>query len=247
MIDLKVSRGADHALLKLVDVDEQYGRHILENFYKKINVETACDLGVGYGLDLERLKKIHPEAKMYGIDFVDTLRNELALKNIELRVQNIEQDKLDFQDQSIDLFIANQLLEHIKEIFWLSDQVARKLQVGGHFIIGVPNISSLHNRILFLLGRQPTQMKTNSAHVRGFSHNELIRFFNIVWPGGFELIEKRGSQFYPFPRFISRILCALFPSLAFANFYLFKKTKEYKSEFLEYPKATALETNFFVG
>jgi SAM-dependent methyltransferase len=247
MPDIEVSRGGTHPLLRFIDISEQYGRHILEDFYAKIRVETACDLGAGYGFDLERLKKIHPEAKAYGIDFSDVLKDELSAKGIQLKVCNIEAEEFGFDDASLDLIIANQLLEHVKEIFWISDQIARSLKVGGHLIIGVPNITSLHNRLLFLLGKQPTQMKTHSAHVRGFAHNEIVSFFNTVWPGGFELVEKRGAQFYPFPKFLSRPLCALFPSLAFADFYLFKKAQEYGGEFLAYPKAAQLETNFFVG
>jgi SAM-dependent methyltransferase len=183
---------------------------------------------------------------MFGVDFTEKFKIELAAKGINLQVKNIEQDELDFSDESVDVFLANQVLEHIKEIFWLNDQVAKKLKVGGYFIIGLPNISSFHNRILFLGGKQPTQMKTNSAHIRGFSHQEIIHFFNNVFPGGYKLIAKKGAQFYPFPKIISRWLCFLFPSLAFSNFYLFEKIKKYNGEFLAYPTAAELETNFKV-
>jgi hypothetical protein len=90
-------------------------------------------------------------------------------------------------------------------------------------------------------------MKTCSAHVRGFSHQEIINFFNMVFPGGYKLVSKKGAQFYPFPAAISRFLSFLFPGLAFSSFYLFEKVKEYNGEFLEYPTASELETNFFIG
>lgn len=245
--NIKRSEGGAHPLLRFIDVNEQYGRHIIEYFARKIQATTACDLGVGTGEDLLRIKKLHPNIEMHGIDYSDKLRNELLSKSINLQVKNIENDKLDFADESVDLFIANQVLEHTKEIFWINDQVAKKLKVGGYFIIGLPNISSFHNRILFLLGKQPTQMKTHSAHIRGFAHKEIINFFNITFPGGYELEDKKGSQFYPFPKTISRFLSYIFPSLSFSNFYLFKKTKKYNGEFLEYPVAAELETNFFIG
>ena len=244
---IKISQGGVHPLLKFIDVNEQYGRHIIENYAKRIKADVICDLGAGSGQDLSIFKKVHPDIKMHGVDYFDRYQDNLLSNGINLHVKNIEHEALDFTDESVDVFIANQLLEHVKEIFWLNDQVARKLKIGGHFIVGLPNISSFHNRVLFTLGKQPTQMKTASAHVRGFAHREIISFFNVCFPGGYELIEKRGAQFYPFPKIVSRFLCWLFPSLAFSNFYLFKKIKKYNGEFLEYPMAAELETNFYVG
>ena len=242
------ARGGIHPSLKLIDIGEQYGRHILEQFAQKIEkADIVCDLGVGGGEDLLRFKKYHQSAKLIGIDFTDKLKNDLANKNITLQIKNIEKETLDFTDEEVDVFVANQTLEHIKEIFWLNDQIAAKLRIGGYLIIGLPNISSLHNRILFLFGRQPTQQKTYSAHVRGFSHNEIVNFFNVCFPGGYKLIEKKGAQFYPFPKFVARFLSAILPSLAFSSFYLFKKARKYNGEFLKHPVEAELETNFFIG
>lgn len=242
------ARGGVHPSLKFIDVNEQYGRHIIEHFAQNIGqAEVVCDLGAGIGEDLLRFKKYHKDAKLFGVDFTDKLKDDLARNSIALQIKDIEKEALDFENESVDVFIANQLFEHIKEIFWLNDQIAGKLKVGGYLIIGLPNLSSLHNRILFLLGKQPTQLKTYSAHIRGFSHNEIVDFFKVCFPGGYELIEKKGSQFYPFPKFIARFLSMVFPGLAFSNFYLFKKVKKYNGEFLKHPVEARLETNFFIG
>lgn len=61
---------------------------------------------------------------------------------------NIERDPLPFADESVDIFMANQVLEHCKEIFWIFSEVSRCLKPGGCFIIGVPNLAALHNRLL---------------------------------------------------------------------------------------------------
>lgn len=244
---IEISRGANHPLLRFVSAEEQYGRHIIKSFAKKISANNVCDLGVGTGADLIIFKKYHPKIKLYGVDFTNKLMDDPLLRGVNLQIKNIEDEPLDLPDESIDVFIANQILEHTKEIFWINDQVARKLKVGGYFIIGLPNISSLHNRLMFLFGCQPTQLKTYSAHVRGFAHKEIIKFFDQVWPKSYELISRQGAQFYPLPKILSRFLCRLVPSLAFSNFYLFRKIKSYQGEFLAYPKAAQLETNFFVG
>ena len=150
-------------------------------------------------------------ARLIGIDYVETHRLFLQQHGIDLRVFDLEREALPFDDASVDLFIANQVLEHVKELFWISHQIALKLRLGGYIIIGVPNIGALHNRLTFLWGMQPSQMKSYSAHVRGFTAYEIPRFFSVCFPGGFRCEVWRGAQFYPFPRTLARALPGYFP------------------------------------
>ncbi len=240
--------GGSSRLLRFVDVHEQYGRHVIDEMLARLpGVHLACDLGVGQGQDLRLVSGRFPAARLIGIDCVETNRQLLRQHGIELRVFNLERGVFPFDDASVDLFIANQLFEHVKELFWVSHQVALKLRVGGHIIIGVPNIGALHNRLTFLCGMQPSQMKSYSAHVRGFTAYELPRFFSVCCPGGFQCALWRGAQFYPFPRSAARVLARLFPSLAHSTFYLMRKTALYDGEFLKHPIEAGLETPFFLG
>ncbi len=109
-----------------------------------------------------------------------------------------------FAPASLDVVMANQILEHTKELFWIMDQVSRSLKEGGHFLIGVPNLASLHNRILLALGRQPSPIKNNSAHVRGYTKPDMKALLESGFPGGYELKNFGGSNFYPFPGFVAR-------------------------------------------
>lgn len=98
-----------------------------------------------------------------------------------------------------------------------------------------------------LLGKHPTQHKLCSAHVRPFSKSDFLAFLNDCFPGGYELADFRGAQFYPFPGKIARPLAYPFPSLAFTIFFLIRKMKEYHDEFATYPSRARLETNFWSG
>jgi SAM-dependent methyltransferase len=210
-------------------------------------VHLACDLGVGRGHDLRLVSKRFPKARLTGIDCIETHRHHLQQHGIALQVFNLERDDFPFDDESVDLFVANQVFEHVKELFWVCHQIARKLRPGGYIIIGVPNISALHNRLTFLFGMQPSQMKSCSAHVRGFTVHEIPRFFSVCCPGRFQCVLWRGAQFYPFPRPLARLLARLFPSLAHSTFYLMRKTAPYSGEFLKHPVKTELETPFYLG
>jgi trans-aconitate methyltransferase len=240
--------GGASAWLRFCDLREQYGRHVIEEMVARLaGVHVVCDLGVGLGQDLGVVRQRFPEAQLVGIDCGAIHQRHLAHQGIVLRLLDLERAALPFEDDSVDLIIANQVFEHLKELFWLSHQVARTLRLGGALIIGVPNIAALHNRLTFLFGRQPSQMKAYSAHIRGFTASELPRFFAICWPGGFHVELWRGAQFYPFPPLIARVLARWWPSLAHATFYLLRKTAPYRGEFLRYPVEAGLETPFFLG
>lgn len=235
-------RGGQHLLAKFVDHTETYGRHVVRRFAERVEPDSVLDLGMGAGNDLTIVRDVNPAARLYGVDF-----RAFAPPGVESLMLDIERDRLPFADASLDLVMANQVLEHTKEVFWVFHEATRVLKVGGHLLIGVPNIASLHNRLLLLFGIQPTQHKLCSAHVRPFSKGDTLRFLEACWPGGYELVGFAGAQFYPFPRFVARPLAALWPTAAFSIFFLLHKTRAYGGEFARYPAAAELETNFFTG
>jgi hypothetical protein len=55
-----------------------------------------------------------------------------------------------------------------------------------------------------------------------------------------------GSQFYPFPGPIARVMADALPSMAFSVFLAIEKVAEYQDEFINWPQSHALETNFRV-
>lgn len=242
------STGGQHALAGLVDHTESYGSHVIRSFVSDIAaIETAVDIGAGSGRDLQTVKSVHPEARTIAIEAGREYARALENRVDDVHVLNIERDPFPFADGSIDVVIANQILEHTKEIFWIFHQVTRVLKPGGHFIFGVPNVLSAHNRLLALLGRHPTQHKLYSAHVRPFSRGDTVKFLEVCAPGTFVVEHFAGSQFYPFPRAIARPLSRLLPGMAFSIFFSIKKVGPYSDGFIKLPAAAGLETNFFVG
>jgi SAM-dependent methyltransferase len=242
------SRGGSHFLGKFTDQSETYGPKVIEQLVGGLsNLRVVADLGAGTGRDLEIVRRCHPDARLIAVEGGREYANKLAGKADTVYVANIERDRLPLGDGEADLIMANQVLEHTKEIFWIFHEVSRSLKVGGHFIFGVPNLCSLHNRFLLLLGKQPTQHKVCSAHVRPFSKDDTIAFLNACFPGGYQLTAFRGAQFYPFPLRMSRFLADRFPTFAFTIFFMIKKTKEYDGGFATYPARASLETNFWAG
>jgi ubiquinone/menaquinone biosynthesis C-methylase UbiE len=231
-----------------VDHKETYGRHILKKAIKNLLIEKCVDLGCGNGDDLMIVKEVAKTKHLIGIDYGLWNADTLQSKGINIIDVNLEQDVLPFADNSVDLIIANQVLEHCKEIFWINHEIFRCLRPNGHLFLGVPNILSFHNRILGLFGFHPTQHKLLSAHVRPFSKKDIILFYEQISGGKFSKIKGVwGSQFYPFPRIISRPLSTIFPSMSFSIFFLIEKCGEYNDEFLAWTQTAKLETNYYIG
>jgi hypothetical protein len=100
---------------------------------------------------------------------------------------------------------------------------------------------------LLALGRQPTVIQTNSAHVRGFTKPDFLKFLSSCFPGGFICRSCLGVNFYPFPPLFAKPLARLFPNMAWGMFLLLMKIRPYGGEFLCYPEDHRLETPFYVG
>lgn len=231
--------------LSCVDPQETYGPQVIKKFLEQCHSsQSVLDLGAGSGRDLCIAKTVIPEAELFGLEIVEKYVAKLKSSGIKTFQCNLEAEQLPFADASLDIIIANQVMEHVKEIFWIMHEVTRVLKVGGHFIMGVPNVASMHNRLGLLLGRHPTQAKACSAHVRIYSKPDFIRFLKECSPGSYALKDFAGSQFYPFPPHLSRILCKIIPQNAFSIFFLLQKIKPYDNSFATYPQQAHLATNY---
>lgn len=236
----------------MIDRGLNYGREQIVALAEKCQasgarVDTILDLGAGRGDDLLNLKGCFPKAKLHGIECYPEYIRDLNSKGITVHSLNLESSRLPLPNESVDLIVANQILEHTKEVFWILHESTRVLRPGGHLIVGVPNLASLHNRLLLLLGRQPTCIQTASAHIRGFTRSDFLDFLNTCFPSGYTFRGWKGGNFYPFPPTIAKPLAGMFPGMAYSIFMLVRKEKSYRSSFVEYPRTERLETNYFLG
>jgi len=232
----------------LVDHNLTYGRHVVREFLRAAApFNTVADLGAGTGQDLRIAREVQVNARLVALEAYPAFVTGLEGIADEVYAVDIEHDQFPLDDESVDVVIANQVLEHTKELFWIFHEMTRSLRVGGTAVIGVPNLAAFHNRVMLTLGKQPTCIKTASAHVRGFTRADLIRFVDLCFPAGFTCVGHRGSQFYPFRGSTALAAAKLAPGLAGSLFVALRKERGYVNEFLTFPPAFDLETNFYVG
>jgi SAM-dependent methyltransferase len=231
----------------VVDRTLNYGREITAAFVRSIDVQVGLDLGPGLGEDLRSVRAAHPGARLIGLEAHAPYADALRAKGFEVVGLDLERDAFPFPDESIDLIVANQVFEHVKEVFWILHECARVLRTGGSLVIGVPNLASLHNRLLLLVGRQPTSLTNSSAHVRGYTRRDLMELLDEPFPGGFRVVESRGANFYPLPALLARPAARLWPGAAWGFFGRFEKARGYDGGYLRWPLREQLETNFYLG
>lgn len=232
----------------MIDRSLNYGRHHIARFTKgAAPFATVLDIGAGLGADLMLARDACPTSALHAIEVYPPYQEKLRDLGVEVCALDLEKDPMPFEDHSVDIVIANQILEHVKEVFWIFHEISRILKPGGHFILGVPNLASLHNRFLLGIGRQPTIIKNNSAHVRGWTKHDMVRFVSTCAPGTYRLNGFGGGNFYPFPGAVAKPLSAIFPNASWAVFMDFVKDGDYKDSFLKWPTEQNLETNFYTG
>jgi SAM-dependent methyltransferase len=233
-----------------------YGREIIAQWAGEIASARSSrttpfrvlDIGAGYGADLQNiaaeLKLRHIPFELYGLDSFPDSTMALKKQGVSVADCNIENQIFPYEDGFFDLIVANQVIEHTKEIFWIFSEISRILKPGAKVITGVPNIASFHNRVGMLFGMQPTNIELLGPHVRGFTAGSFVKF--IETDGYFKNCTVRGSNFYPLPSVLARFMARIFPRAAVSIFLLTERTPRV-GLFKDVLKLRFFETPFFIG
>src|SRR5579862_1041979 len=163
----------------------------------------VLDLGCRYGA----LTRAYGEGNdVVGMDVDREALAEAAKLGIET-LWGDATEPLPVPDESFDVVVAGELLEHLPMPDRAVAEIHRALRPGGVFVGSVPNAYRLKNRLVFLAGRAP---ETDPTHLRMFSPALLRALL-----AGFEAPELR---------FLSGRLVPLHARL-FANVMAFRARK----------------------
>jgi SAM-dependent methyltransferase len=231
-----------------------YGREIIlawsVNYINDLDVDEVkiLDIGSGQGADLLNIQQAQYDKnitkQLFGIECYEPNVRKARDNGINIFSIDIEREIIPTQAGFFDLVIANQIIEHSKEIFWIFSEISRVLKKGGRAIIGVPNLASFHNRVILLFGEQPTSIELLGPHVRGFTKPSLTRF--MTCDNYFRVLAVKGANFYPFPPTMSKVLSKLFPTLSVGLFILLERTDK-EGKFIEVLESRFYETPYFKG
>jgi SAM-dependent methyltransferase len=117
---------------------------------------------------------------------VDVDRSALEQAEARLGIETVWTDveeELPFPDDSFDVVVAGELLEHLADPGAVVAHVRRVLRPGGRFVGSVPNAFRLKSRLRYAAGRHP---ETDSTHLQLFTSAALAALL-----GDFDDVEIR--------------------------------------------------------
>lgn len=183
---------------------------------------VLLDVGCWDGGFSERCAAALGAARTLGVEVYDGPAASAERRGIEVARIDLESGRLPWPDDSVDVVVCNQVLEHLKNVWLPMAEMHRVLRAGGHAVLSVPNLASLHNRALLTLGRQPTSVRVFGPHVRGFAFGEFCDF--VERGGAYEIACRLSAGFYPLPPPWSRPLAALWRGAGHTTIVLARKT-----------------------
>jgi ubiquinone/menaquinone biosynthesis C-methylase UbiE len=150
--------------------------------FNRININpegTMLDLGCGEGRHIFGLMEKFPDLKCIGLDpHIESL--EKAFEGLKF-LESISNSKtnflsgsaysLPFSDDSFDLVVCSEVLEHLHDYKDAIKEINRVLMPGGQFLASVP--AEFPEKICWLLSE--AYQNQPGGHLRIFKKNELIK------------------------------------------------------------------------
>lgn len=126
-------------------------RSVLKSVMRNKKPMTVLDYGCGSGLFTPLLKELFPNAAIWGCDISLEALNRFAKQHLNLaaRLELIQggRGKSSLPDNSVDLCISVEVMEHVQDIDHYLNEITRILQPGGVFVWTTPcaNLFSLES------------------------------------------------------------------------------------------------------
>lgn len=136
----------------------EVNKEIISYLRNKTTKTKILDIGC---FDFVATKKYLKNVKNYELHAFDHFES-IDDKSVIYNKINLEIDKFSYPDNSFDVIIAGQVIEHILDKDHLLEECYRVLKKGGLFVCATENIASFDNIVSLLFGQEPLSQHTGS-------------------------------------------------------------------------------------
>ena len=202
------------------------------------------DVGAG-NHSASRITSLFTQCEYYGLDLDKSYNNDEYDFDVMKGFYELDLTKLNFAvvpDEYFDGIWMAHVIEHLYNGDEVVKGLLKKLKPGGYFIFSVPNLSSLHNRVLFSLGFQPTSVRVIGPHVRGYAYNDMPKF--LEFNNHFKIVKKIGVGFYPSFYPLTNILARSFKGLSHTVIWVLQKQSSKKKNWQDEIESLDLQSEF---
>jgi len=190
------------------DIDEKIGDNyfspVLDHVLDQIQVNDICDIGCGNGIFTCDIKQ-KVDCTLIGVDsnkYALEMASRLGFDRL-IHVDDFTKDQLPIDDASVDFVICKDVLEHLIDPVFLTNEISRILKPGGHFLVHVPNHFPIWGRLKFLLTNNidtfsyfPGSNRYDFPHIRFFTLSSTV---NLLKVSRFNVIENLSFFFAQLP------------------------------------------------
>lgn len=155
--------------------------------FAKEDPKKILDVGCASGWFLNELSKKFPNAKCFGIDPYKKAIIYGKKRYKKLTLVNADGHKIPFPDESFDLVICTEVLEHVLDPKGVIKEIKRVLKHDGIAVIEMDSGNILF-RIIWYWWTHMRNGVWKDAHIHAFTANKLE---NIIKKGGLKINKKK--------------------------------------------------------
>jgi 2-polyprenyl-3-methyl-5-hydroxy-6-metoxy-1,4-benzoquinol methylase len=129
------------------------------------NKETVADLGCLSGM-ATALYSATGIKTLHAFDISQSSLSNVRAKGFEGYYWNADGGRCPMPDNTYDLLIAGEIIEHLVDTDHFAEEAFRILKPGGYLVLSTPNLASWYNRVRLLRGLVPACYPGPSSTIR---------------------------------------------------------------------------------
>ncbi|WP_394741846.1 class I SAM-dependent methyltransferase [Natronococcus roseus] len=210
----------------------------LHAVYSEYSFDRLLDVGCGDGSLTVRIGNACGATDICGVDVSQSNIRAARNHGVNGVVLDIDREKIPFESGTFDSVHSGEVFDYIENDTHYFREIHRVLKADGTFVVSLPNLASLHNRLALLAGRMPYSLRPEfdcCYSERGSGSEMTAERTNVMTLGPFrETLERHGFRVdrvvgcgvdttLSLPGDLFDHICTRFPTLSYRNILVCEK------------------------